>query len=83
MTAPTERGVLADSYYVRDCYTLGVGGGEDAAIIELHDGTAIVIAFDVVALYPSVEAYLEGHPPFTPNANGFFCIATPEPGATS
>lgn len=46
--------------YVEAIEVVGIGGGEDATIITLKGGRAIVLAFGIVGIYSSVEAYWEG-----------------------
>jgi hypothetical protein len=50
-------------YAVESAYTAEVGGGEVAAFTLFRNGQCMVVAFDIVALYASVEAYNEAEAP--------------------
>lgn len=46
--------------YVESIHTASVGGGEEATFIKLTDGKCIVLAFDLIGVYESEQAYWEG-----------------------
>lgn len=46
--------------YIKSVHETGVGGGETAAVITLQSGRVIVLAFDILGVYESEEAYWNG-----------------------
>jgi hypothetical protein len=49
--------MLPELTYIKDMYTQNTGGGFMCDVIQLDDGSVLVISEEAIVLYPTVEAW--------------------------